>query len=188
MNREELRACLKHTPLIAAVKDEAGLEKCLAADCRVVFILYGNVMNICRIVKRVKEAQKAAFVHIDLIEGLSAKEVAVEYIVQNTGADGIISTKTALIKSAAAHGLLTVQRFFMLDSLAMDTLKKQIRSSGMDVIEVLPGCMPKIIAQIVQMTQIPVIASGLLQDKEDILAALAAGAAAVSGTNYEIWQ
>ena len=187
MNREELRSILKKYPVIAAVKDDAGLEKCIAADCRVVFILYGNVMNICRIVKRVKDAQKTVFVHIDLIEGLSAKEVAVEYIAQNTGADGIISTKQALIKSASAHGLLTVQRFFMLDSLAINTLKKQLHGENMDVIEVLPCCIPKIISKILQMTQLPVIASGLLQDTEDIRAALAAGAAAVSGTNYEIW-
>lgn len=187
MNREELCSLLKEYPVIAAVKDEKGLEECIFANCRVVFILYGNVMNICRIVKRVKDAHKTVFVHIDLIEGLSAKEVAVEYIVQNTGADGIISTKQALIKSASAHGLLTVQRFFMLDSLAIDTLKKQIHGESMDVIEVLPGCMPKIISKIVQITRLPVIASGLLQDKEDMRAALAAGAAAVSGTNYEIW-
>ena len=178
MNREELRSLLKEYPVIAAVKDEKGHEECIFANCRVVFILYGNVMNICRIVKRVKDAHKTVFVHIDLIEGLSAKEVAVEYIVQ---------TKQALIKSASAHGLLTVQRFFMLDSLAIDTLKKQIHGESMDVIEVLPGCMPKIISKIVQITRLPVIASGLLQDKEDMRAALAAGAAAVSGTNYEIW-
>mgnify|MGYP001039191335 CR=1 FL=1 len=188
MNREELCSLLKEYPVIAAVKDEKGLDACLFTECRVVFILYGNVMNICDIVKRVKNAGKTAFVHIDLIEGLSAKEVAVEYIVRNTGADGIISTKQALIKSASAHGLLTVQRFFMLDSLAIDTLKKQIKGECMDVIEILPGCIPKIISKIVQITDLPVIASGLLQDKEDIKEALSSGAAAVSGTKFGLWQ
>ena len=81
MNREELCSLLKEYPVIAAVKDEKGLEECIFANCRVVFILYGNVMNICRIVKRVKDAHKTVFVHIDLIEGLSAKEVAVKFYI-----------------------------------------------------------------------------------------------------------
>ena len=43
-------------------------------------------------VKKIKDAGKLAMVHIDLIAGLSGKEVAVDYIKQETLADGIIST------------------------------------------------------------------------------------------------
>ncbi len=185
MTREELKSTLKRNRFICAIKDDEGLENCLKTDFNVVFVLYGTVMNICNIVRRLKEAGKVVFVHIDLIEGLSAKEVAVEFIADNTGADGIISTKQALIKIASVHNLLTVQRFFLIDSLAYTNLVKQIKNESMDVIEVLPACSTKTISKIVEMTELPVIASGLIQDSEDIMAALTAGATAVSGTNFK---
>ncbi len=188
MNGNTLKTLLAQNRRIAAVKSEAGLNESLKTDCRVIFILYGNVMNICDIVQRVKAAGKLAFVHIDLIEGLSAKEIAVEFIADNTGADGIISTKQPLIKSAATHGLLTVQRFFLIDSLALDNLKKQLKGGMMDVVEILPGCCTKMISQIVAMTDLPVIASGLLSDEEDVRLALEAGATAVSGTDSSLWK
>jgi glycerol-3-phosphate responsive antiterminator len=185
MTREELKIELKNNQYICAIKDSEGLEKCINSDYKVVFVLYGTVMNICEIVKVLKDAGKITFVHIDLIEGLSAKEVAVEFIADNTGADGIISTKQTLIKIAAVHGLLTVQRFFLIDSLAYSNLLKQIKSEAMDVIEVLPACSTKTISKIVKITELPVIASGLIQDNEDVAAALSAGATAISGTNFD---
>lgn len=66
---EELEDC----PVIAAVKDEKGLEECLNMDVGMVFVLYGTVCTISEIVKRIKDQGKIAVVHIDLIQGLSRK-------------------------------------------------------------------------------------------------------------------
>ena len=188
MNREELKELLNKNKYICAIKDDEGLNKCINSKHNVVFVLYGTVMNICSIVKLLKNAGKTVFIHIDLIEGLSSKEVAVEFIANNTGADGIISTKQTLIKSASAHGLLTVQRFFLIDSLALNNLKKQIKSESMDVVEVLPVCATKIISLLTKITSLPIIASGLIQDREDIDDALSAGPDAVSGTNFDFFE
>ena len=57
-----------------------------------------------------------------------------------------------------------------------------------DLIEVLPGLMPKIIRRVAQLTGKPVIAGGLISDKEDVTAALSAGAVAVSTTNPAVWR
>ena len=188
MTREELKKLLNENKFVCAIKDDNGLEKVIKSKHKVVFILYGSVMNICDIVKKLKSAQKITFVHIDLIEGLSSKEVAVEFIAKNTGADGIISTKQTLIKSAASYGLLTVQRFFLIDSLAFSNLKKQLNNSSMDVVEVLPACCTKTISEIIKLTDLPVIASGMIRDKEDIDQALLAGATAISGTNLDFFE
>ena len=46
-------------PIIAAVKNEEGLEKCLKLqDISVVFILYGEISNIASIVQKIKETGK----------------------------------------------------------------------------------------------------------------------------------
>ena len=75
------------SPVITAVKDDTGLTHAVEKDCTIVFILYGNVCNIPSIVEKVKERGKLAIVHVDLIAGLSSKEVAVDYIKENTRAD-----------------------------------------------------------------------------------------------------
>ena len=86
------------SPVITAVKDDTGLTHAVEKDCTIVFILYGNVCNIPSIVEKVKERGKLAIVHVDLIAGLSSKEVAVDYIKENTRADGIISTRPGMVK------------------------------------------------------------------------------------------
>ena len=104
MNRE-FKDALEDSPVIAAIKDDNGLKECLKSDIQVVFILYGDICNIADIVDTVKQAGKMALVHLDLINGLSAKDVAVDFIKKYTKADGIISTKPALIKHAGEMDL-----------------------------------------------------------------------------------
>ncbi|MGN0371699.1 MAG: glycerol-3-phosphate responsive antiterminator [Enterocloster sp.] len=175
-------------PVIAAIKDPDGLEKCCKVqDIRVVFILYGDVLNIADIVGKIRSAGKLAIVHVDLIIGLGTKEIAVDFIRRQTGADGIISTKPAMIRRARELGMYTVMRFFILDSLSFENIDKQLVMVKPDFIEILPGVMPKIIQKVCKKVKIQVIAGGLITDKEDIMAALDAGAIAVSSTNQRVW-
>lgn len=178
---------LESSPVIAAVKDVDGLMKCFESECQVVFILYGNLCNIGEIVDKVKAHGKIAITHVDLLGGLSSKEVAVDFINQNTQADGIISTKPLLVKRAVELGLYGIQRTFIIDSMAMSTTKRQIDNFRPDMIEVMPGVMPKVLKEIRQYTDIPIIAGGLLSDKKDIMAAFASGADAISTTRQELW-
>lgn len=178
---------LELSPVIAAVKDDAGLKRCFDSECQVAFILYGNVCNISEIVEQIKAHGKTAFVHADLTGGLSSKEIAVDFIKQNTKADGIISTKPMLTKRAIELGLYGVQRTFIIDSLAMATMKKQIDAYRPDMIEVMPGIMPKVLREIRSYTKIPIIAGGLISDKKDILSAFDSGADAISTTKEELW-
>ena len=69
----EFMEALENSPVIAAVKDDDGLKKCLETDSSIVFILYGDICNIPQIVETVKSAGKIAMVHVDLIHGLSPK-------------------------------------------------------------------------------------------------------------------
>lgn len=180
---------VEENPVIAAIKDEEGLEICCQCEnIRMVFILYGTVCNIGQIVSQVKEAGKVAIVHVDLIEGLSGKEIVVDYIHSQTEADGIISTKPSLIRQAKKRGLYTILRVFLLDSMSFKNVSKQIGTAEPDMLEMLPGLMPKIIQSVNRVSPVPVIAGGLISDKEDIMAALSAGAISVSSTNPAVWE
>ena len=121
------------------------------------------------------------------INGLSSKEVAVDFLQKYTNADGIITTKPTLIKRAKELGLFTILRLFLIDSMAYENIDRQVKSSRPDLIEILPALMPKVIAKVCQSTSTPVIAGGLVSEKEDILALLDAGATSISSTNEKIW-
>ena len=113
-------------------------------------------------------------------------EIAVDFLAEATKADGIISTRPNLIHHAKELGLITVQRFFLLDSISFENVVRQ--SSHADVIDILPGAMPDVIRRLSQRVTQPLIASGLLTDKRDVCGALAAGAVAVSTTSEELWE
>lgn len=180
---EEFEDC----PVIAAIKDEEGLRKCIHSEIQIVFVLYGDICSIGDIVSRLKKAGKTVMVHLDLITGLSSREIAVTYLKAVTHADGIISTKPAVIRQAKEEGLFAIMRFFVIDSIAIDSIERQTESVHPDMIEVLPGVMPKITRRICQNSRVPVIAGGLISDKEDIMAALSAGAVSISTTNQAVW-
>ncbi|MDD6307110.1 MAG: glycerol-3-phosphate responsive antiterminator [Clostridiales bacterium] len=185
--KKEFKEALEDSPIIAAIKDDEGLQKCLKSESRVIFILYGDICSIPDIVATVKNSGKIAMVHIDLITGLSSKEIAVDFIQKYTGADGIITTKPALIKHARELGLYTILRLFVLDSMAYENIDRQVKTARPDVIEVLPALMPKIVAKICKLSPIPVIAGGLVSEKEDVMSLLQSGVISISSTNQKIW-
>ena len=186
--RKDLLEIIADSPVIAAVKDEEGLEKSLRTDCRIIFILYGNICSLTTIVEKIKNRDKLAIVHADLVQGLSAKTEAIDYIKNNTKADGILSTKGNLVKHAVDIGLIGILRNFIIDSMAMENVKKQVELAHPDIIEIMPGIIPEIIEKLKNEIKLPLIAGGLISDKKDVIAALSAGADAVSTTKEELWN
>ncbi len=189
-NREFINK-IEINPIIAAVKNDEGLETALTEDVEIIFVLYGDICTISGIVKKIKQAGKVAMVHVDLITGLNnSKDVCLDFIKNNTEADGIITTKSNLIAHAKELELNTVLRYFILDSMALQNIEKQAKSPGVrpDIIEFLPGIvLPKMIKRINKVSRVPIIAGGLIADKEDVMNALDAGALAISTTNEMVW-
>ena len=192
MTNREFIEKVEITPIIAAVKDDEGLKKALNEDVEIIFVLYGDINTIPEIVKKIKDAGKVAMVHVDLIMGLNnSKEVCIDFIKNNTEADGIITTKSPLIQHAKELGLNTVLRYFILDSMALQNIEKQAQNKAIrpDLIEFLPGIvLPKMIKRINRVSKVPIIAGGLISDKEDVMNALDAGCIAISSTDERVWE
>ncbi len=183
-----LAETLLDEPVIAAVKTDEALTAALASPCSAVFLLASTLLTVDSLVHRIHDAGKLAVVHIDLVDGLSSREIAVDSLNALCHPDGIISTRPTLIRRARHRGLLTVQRAFILDSLSLTSLSGQLEQGKPDFVEILPGIMPRVIAEISARTQVPVIAGGLLRDKADVMAAMRAGAAAVSTSAPFLWD
>ena len=185
--RHPMMSVLEQNPVLPAVKDTGRLEACLAQPAGVVFLLCGDILNIDRLIDRVHQAGKYAVVHADLVAGLAPREIAVDFL-HRCGADGIISTRPHLIRRGRELGLLTVLRVFAIDSKAVGNLQKETEMVTPDVIEILPGTLPRVIERLSKKIPVPLIAGGLMTDKSDIVSALQAGALCASTSDEELWE
>ena len=185
---QQLYEQLQINPVIATAGNEDELALALQSDCRVVFLLTGNILDIGALTRRVHESGKLCVIHLDLIDGYAGREIAVDAIHQNAGAEGIISTRGTLIKRAKQLGMAAIQRGFMLDSRSLNSFEQQIQQSKPDFLEILPGLLPKVIATLKARADVPIIAGGFIHEKEDVIAALQAGALAVSSSSPNIWS
>lgn len=185
--RHKLISLLEQSPVIPAVKDEAALGRAMAGESQAVFLLGGDLLTIGGWIGLAHQAGKQAIVHADLVGGLAPKEVAVDWLARQ-GADGIISTRPHLLRRGRELRLLTVLRVFAIDSKAVGNLQKETEMVTPDVIEILPGTLPRVIEKLSKKLPIPLIAGGLMADKEDILAALRAGALCVSTSDEGLWE
>lgn len=179
---------LMNNPVVGAIRNKNDLEKILKSDIHIVFVLYGNILNIKHICDALKEKEKIVFVHIDMIEGLKSDHKGVEFIKEIVNPYGIISTKGINIKHAAQLGMFTIQRIFIIDSLAFETGLKNIHDFTPNAVEVLPGIACKVIKALCGKTKLPVIAGGLIKSKGDAVDALSSGAMAVSTSATELWD
>ncbi|CDF58796.1 glycerol-3-phosphate responsive antiterminator [Thermobrachium celere] len=179
--------CLEENPIIAAVKDDSDIEYVLKTDVKVIFMLFGSILNIKEYVDKLKRNGRRVFVHIDLINGLGKDEEAVKFL-GKIGVDGIITTKPTLIKAIKNEGLISIQRLFMIDSRSLETGIKSIIEDKPHAVEIMPGLASKVIGRIHEQVHIPIIVGGLMCDKFDIISALSNGALAISTSTRELWN
>ncbi|MGU0172267.1 glycerol-3-phosphate responsive antiterminator [Escherichia coli] len=172
--------------MIAAVKDNASLQLAIDSECQFISVLYGNICTISNIVKKIKNAGKYAFIHVDLLEGASNKEVVIQFLKLVTEADGIISTKASMLKAARAEGFLYSSPVFIVDSISFTTLISKLRNRIRIVLN--PA---RLYAQSAGLgdreNPQPLIAGGLVCDEEDARNAINAGVVALSTTNTGVW-
>ena len=100
--------------------------------------------------------------------------------------DGVISTKAQQIRYAKEQGLITIQRFFALDSKGMESIEEMLRNTNPHLMEIMPGVIGKAIMRF-RKSGIPVIAGGLIETKQEVTEALGAGATAVSTGQQKLW-
>ncbi|MEF2246773.1 MULTISPECIES: glycerol-3-phosphate responsive antiterminator [unclassified Paenibacillus] len=172
---------------IGAVQAEEDLEIALNGKVNIIFLLMGSIFNVKSIIDRIKDAGKHAFLHMEFIEGIAADRSGVAYVAQNIRPTGIISTRSNLIRVAKEMDLMTIQRIFLIDRNAVAKGIKVVEQTQPDAVEIMPGVMPRIISEVTNLTPLPIIAGGLIDNQQEIDNALKAGALAVSVGNSKFW-
>ncbi|MEK0312667.1 glycerol-3-phosphate responsive antiterminator [Cohnella sp. 56] len=174
--------------ILPAARKAKDLEKLLALPYEWIVLLDMHVGQLQPLVQLAKSHGKKPIVHADLIEGLKNDEYAAEYICQMARPAGVVSTRAGVIAKTKKNGLLAIQRMFLLDTNALEKSYAMFERTKPDYIEVLPGVIPHMIAEVYARTGIPIFAGGLIRTEDDVERALQAGASAVTTSDRELWQ
>lgn len=179
---------LGRRPVIAAARDMHGAIAAARSPAVAVFLLGGSILTLPRMVDEARATGKRVFAHLDLLEGLGHDDAAVEWCARFAAPDGLISTRAPMLKRARACGLLTIQRLFVMDSSSLVHGVKLLRAGKPDLVEVLPGLVPKAVRALVEaLPESAVIAGGMVTEPGEVAAALRAGALGVSTSERALW-
>ena len=185
---ENLVQQLEKHPVIAAVRNAEANRQAIESPVAAIFLLSASILELPDMVRNAHAGGKRVFLHLDLAEGLGRDEAAVRWCVDYLHVDGLISTRSSLLKLASDLGVITIQRLFLMDSASFEHGKRLLKNTPPDMAEVLPGIAPKAIQQLCEALDKPVIAGGLVTQPREIALALQAGALAVSAGDARLWH
>lgn len=73
--------------IIPAITSIKGLEQFLTTSHPIGIVMSIHVSILARVVERIHQAGKKAWVHLDLLPGISSDEYGVEYVIQHFAVD-----------------------------------------------------------------------------------------------------
>jgi len=179
---------LENRHIIAAVRNLDALTAVAKSPTEVVYLLFGNTLNVGDLLKRVRQEGKLPLVNLDLLSGFSRDAINAEYLAVS-GAAGVVSTHGEVLRASRKQGLITVQRTFALDSAAIEAGLRTIHQFLPDAVEILPAvAAPRVLARFRDVhPALRVVAGGLIADLKEVEGLLAAGVDAVSISDPKFW-
>ncbi|PTX61210.1 glycerol uptake operon antiterminator [Melghirimyces profundicolus] len=180
---------IRQHPVIAAVRNEEELNRLKGTKPKVCFLLFGEINTLARTVERVRRTGKQVYLHVDLAQGFGNDRAALKYIKREIAPDGVLTTRTHLVRFAREEGLFVIQRLFIPDTMSVETGKQLLKQSRADAVEVMPGVVPAwVYDELKRKREIPIVAGGLLRRAADVKNAIENGASAVSVSSVELWD
>lgn len=174
--------------IFPAARSVKEFERLVESEFDVIILLNSHIGQLKGLIQLAKGAGKKVFMHADLVQGLKNDEYAAQFLCQDIRPEGIISTRKNVVLTAKKNKIVAIQRLFLLDTIALESSYKLLQTTQPDYIEVLPGVMPHIISEVYQKTRIPIIAGGLIREKEEVKRALEAGAVGVTTSRQDLWD
>jgi glycerol uptake operon antiterminator len=188
MKKHEFLRLARGYPVAAAIKSVEEMELALASNALLLFVLKGDAFQVAPFVERAHALAKGVVVHIDLMGGVGKDRAGIQYLRQ-IDVDAIITSRSQLVTSGKAEGMLTIQRLLLTDDAALETGLRTISRSAPDLVEVLPGILFPDLAPILrQMLPGPFIAGGFIRTPADVAHVLTAGGILSSSSAHNLWQ
>jgi len=177
---------MEKSKIIAATRSNEELLIAAKSKAEIIFMLAPNIADIKEQAELVHKAGKKFFIHLDLAEGIGKDAYGIRFA-KEQGIDGIISTRTNIIKMSRKEGVFTVQRFFIVDTHSIDTTIESAKASKADMIEIMPATVYKVVKKLKSELEMPIVLGGLLETEAEVLEALSGGATAISTGKRELW-
>ncbi|HET8843866.1 MAG TPA: glycerol-3-phosphate responsive antiterminator [Ktedonobacteraceae bacterium] len=188
MTKQEFLRLARLYPVAAAIKSLDDMETALASRAPLLFVLRGDSFQLAPFVAQAHEQGKHVVVHIDLMGGVGKDRAGIQYLRQ-IGIDAIITSRSQLVASGKAEGLVTIQRLLLTDDAALETGIRTIARSLPDLVEVLPGILfPEIAPTLQRSLPGPFIAGGFIRTFDDVARIRAAGSILSSSSARDLWQ
>lgn len=174
--------------IIAGIRNEIDYKYALRHKVKILFFLYGDILNLNEIRQECNAYNKLIFIHVDFIKGVGRDREGIIYLAKNDLCDGIVTTKSNLISIAKTVELISVLRLFLIDSAVLRTAEKLLDNIKPDAIEILPGIASTyFIEHTSKSINIPIIAGGLISNEKEIEVLLNKGILAISTSKKQLW-
>jgi glycerol uptake operon antiterminator len=182
------RALLAQSPIIAPVPNLTIFQNALDAPVHALYLLMGTPLSFPEIIHETHKREKLCLVNLDFSEGLARDRHAVEFLASH-GADGIISTKSEVLRTVGAFGMLSILRTFAIDKAAVAVTLKILTHFIPDAIEILPAAVaPRVIAHIrPEYPGVYIIGGGLIESVREIEGLFEAGVGSITTSDTRLW-
>lgn len=184
---EKLLSRLERNPVIPAVRSEGeALDKALSGDHPAILVLGGDVFELAdRIGAR--KRRPPVIVNVDLVGGIAGDNTGIRFLSQHV--EGIISTSRRVIELGNTTDLITIQRLFALDGMAMERGLRLTKRTKPQLLEILPGlAYPRMVSNYPELLNHPALAGGFIRSPEELSSILDAGAVGASTSYQELWK
>lgn len=164
------------------------IDAALASHVQALILMNSSILDLMQPALQ-KKRSKPVFLHIDLIRGLASDVDAIRFLSRHVPAvQGIVSTRSNVIRAANKEGLFSIQRVFLIDGRSFQASVDSIRDNRPKAIELMPALGAPIIERFRKTVKVPIIAGGLVQTVEQIRMAFFCGADAVSYSSPDLWD
>ncbi len=183
----ELLTHFKKNPLMAACNLD-NMEEAAGSRASIILLMKCSLNQLIKPDFPGKCGDKPLFLHADMIKGLSGDRESIRFLRDFIRPAGLVSTRGNLIRNAKKEGFTVIQRVFLIDHSSLENSLESIRDNKPDGVELMPGIALDIIERVRGEIDCPLIASGLISERKQVVNALNRGVQAVSMSRSELWH
>lgn len=181
------RSLLRDYPILAVVYGEEPLSAFIASSSRVAFVGNVDLFTLKDVAGRISANGKLVVVNIDMVPGLKADEVGIDYLT-SIGVRAVATKDAELIPLINNAGSLSFLKSYLTNRSNLADIAEQIRRTEADVVQVQPAPILDVLTQPELASLNEFIAAGFIQTADDARRALDHGAFAVSTRSEDLWS
>ncbi|MEU6262305.1 glycerol-3-phosphate responsive antiterminator [Saccharopolyspora shandongensis] len=182
-----IEAAFADVPVCASVVGAARVKDFAAAPTTVGVLASIPVGELPKVVRVLVHLKKTVFVNIDACPGLAQDRGAIDFLTE-IGAQGVVSTRAALIDRAGALDMLTMQKVFVTDRSNLNRSLEGVGRSNPDLVEVMPAPIIPWMPEEARRVLSPFVAAGFVTDVAGVAHSLAMGAVAAATSDPGLWS